>query len=374
MYCKNCGNQIADNSKFCNVCGAVVSEEQTQGKKPSRSSNSRKTKRKKNQIVPIICAVIIVIVFVSCVSSIGNKSKNKQDNISDASDVQESTLSAQEETVANVTEATLTPAIATDWMQYYESNGDYVIFVDAEVMHEYGNYYAGSLACTVVEIANIGNQTINAKVDSDAESLTYSFTFNFSDSSEIENYKNGDIVEIVGTITQQTELFGIKLDTVSLDDCHIVAYGDDAVEKREELKSTVDTQVYYAQAYVQQLEADAEAAKIADKEDYKSSCISVDYDDVARNPSNYEGTDITVSGTVLQVSEGWFDSVTLRVSSNGGVTGDIWYVTYTRDENESRILEDDYITIYGESTGVTSYTTVLGSSVTIPSIKAKIIE
>jgi hypothetical protein len=46
----------------------------------------------------------------------------------------------------------------------------------------------------------------------------------------------------------------------------------------------------------------------------------------------------------------------------------------TRPEGESRILEDDWITCYGECEGVESYTTVLGSQITIPSMKMKYYE
>ena len=99
--------------------------------------------------------------------------------------------------------------------------------------------------------------------------------------------------------------------------------------------------------------------------DYISSCGTVDYNSVERNPSNFNGKRIAITGKVIQVSEGWFDSVTLRVDCNG----DVWYVKYTHKDNESRILEDDIITCYGECTGVESYTTILGSSVTIPSMK-----
>ena len=41
------------------------------------------------------------------------------------------------------------------------------------------------------------------------------------------------------------------------------------------------------------------------------------------------------------------------------------------DENESKILEDDIVTIYGICKGDKTYTSVLGSNVTIPSIEVK---
>ncbi len=106
------------------------------------------------------------------------------------------------------------------------------------------------------------------------------------------------------------------------------------------------------------------------KEDYILECKTVDYSDVARNPDTYKGERITISGKVIQVAEGWFDSVTLRIDCDGN----IWYATYSREENESRILENDMITAYGECDGVKTYMTVLGSQNTIPSIKIKYYE
>lgn len=106
------------------------------------------------------------------------------------------------------------------------------------------------------------------------------------------------------------------------------------------------------------------------RDDYISTCETVVYSDIERNPQEFEGKNITVSGTVIQVSEGWFNSVTLRIESSDG----IWYAKYTRDEDESRILENDIIIVYGECIGVESYRTILGSNVTIPSIKIKYYE
>lgn len=116
---------------------------------------------------------------------------------------------------------------------------------------------------------------------------------------------------------------------------------------------------------------EAKEARLArERENYINSCKTVSYSDVERNPSSYKGTKIKVSGKVIQVVEGWFNSVTLRVEAN---YNDIWYVTYTRAEDESRILEKDNITIYGECKGVRTYTTILGGSETIPSVEAEYI-
>ena len=112
--------------------------------------------------------------------------------------------------------------------------------------------------------------------------------------------------------------------------------------------------------------------EVVSRENYIAECVTVSYDDVARNPDNYDGEMVMFSGTVIQVSEDALDlfstnSVDFRVETSDG----IWYVSYNRPEVESRILEGDYITCYGECDGVTTYISVLGGNVTVPKLIMK---
>ena len=50
------------------------------------------------------------------------------------------------------------------------------------------------------------------------------------------------------------------------------------------------------------------------------------------------------------------------------------YVNYTYSDGESKFLEDDIIIVYGTLEGSKTYTTVLGSTVTIPQFNAKYIK
>lgn len=112
--------------------------------------------------------------------------------------------------------------------------------------------------------------------------------------------------------------------------------------------------------------------EVVSRENYIAECVTVSYDDVARNPDNYDGEKVVFSGPVIQVSEDALDlfsnnSVDFRVETTDG----IWYVSYNRPEGESRILEGDYITCYGECDGVTTYISVLGGNVTVPKLIMK---
>lgn len=112
--------------------------------------------------------------------------------------------------------------------------------------------------------------------------------------------------------------------------------------------------------------------EVVSRENYIAKCDAVLYNDVARNPDIYDGKKVLFSGTVIQVSEDALDlfstnSVDFRVETSDG----IWYVSYNRPEGESRILEGDYITCYGECDGVTTYISVLGGNVTVPKLIMK---
>lgn len=103
------------------------------------------------------------------------------------------------------------------------------------------------------------------------------------------------------------------------------------------------------------------------REEYIAQCENPPYSDVERSPDKYEGEKVAISGTVIQVLEEIFDTVTLRVETPDGV----WHVTYARSDGESRILYGDQITCYGECKGVETYIAPLGNQITIPSLSMK---
>ena len=111
-------------------------------------------------------------------------------------------------------------------------------------------------------------------------------------------------------------------------------------------------------------------------DEYKAQCQSYAYDTIARNPGAYEGSYAKFSGYVLQVQQ---DELlgdlyyTLRIATVGKYDG-VVYVSYTTPTDAPRILEDDYVTMWGQLTGEKTYETVMGNSITIPSFSAEYIE
>ena len=175
----------------------------------------------------------------------------------------------------------------------------------------------------------------------------------------------------------------------------ILTYEDSLENKdkylsNESIKKYGDSIKEKGNAFVAKARQDKEAADKAEKErkaaeekaNYKNSCVVYKYDELARNPSAMKGKPVKVTGKVIQSMKSTYgNSVTLRVnitktgSSYYTYYTDTVYVTYTYpDSSAERILEDDIITIYGDSTGETSYQSTLSGTVTIPSIDAKYIE
>ncbi len=114
---------------------------------------------------------------------------------------------------------------------------------------------------------------------------------------------------------------------------------------------------------------------------YKNSCNSYTYETIFRDSEQYRGQKAVFTGKVIQTMYG-NNRVDMRVNVTAKEYeyiddvsySDTMYVTYYPSSAESRILEDDIITIYGELAGVYSYESVMGGKITIPKINVAILE
>lgn len=115
-----------------------------------------------------------------------------------------------------------------------------------------------------------------------------------------------------------------------------------------------------------------QAALFADDAPRAQIYFDLDYTQASRDPDAYEGTLIKFDGTIVQVMES--DTlIVFRVATDGRYD-DIVYCIYERPEDYTRFLEDDRVNIWGISTGVYTYTAVMGNEITIPSCYVERIE
>ena len=126
-------------------------------------------------------------------------------------------------------------------------------------------------------------------------------------------------------------------------------------------------------------EIDREKYKLSEEELaklYKSNCKSISYDKLSRTPGEYKGEYVKFTGYVVQVcseAESALYYSTYRVATKGKYNN-VVYIKVDNYGSGSRILEDDRITFYGEFSGLFTYETVMGASVTIPCITVAYID
>lgn len=120
------------------------------------------------------------------------------------------------------------------------------------------------------------------------------------------------------------------------------------------------------------------ARKQQEESEFKASCQTYTFEQMARNPENFKGTNIKVTGEVVQALYGT-SGVDLRVNitKEGKYTTyytDTIYVVYYPKAGENKILEGDVITIYGTSQGDYTYISTLGASINLPLVYGKYVE
>ena len=109
-----------------------------------------------------------------------------------------------------------------------------------------------------------------------------------------------------------------------------------------------------------------EEQKAREEEEKKGYNTGITYSQLARTPDDYIGKKVKFSGKVLQVMEG-SGTVQIRLAV-GGNYNNVILCEYLSSTVSSRVLEDDYITVYGNSAGLITYTSTMGGEITIPSM------
>ena len=153
--------------------------------------------------------------------------------------------------------------------------------------------------------------------------------------------------------------------------------GEIIVENLQEIKQAEEEKKAEEESKKIAEKAEEEAKKKAEKEEkeFKESCKKYSFEELARNPDKIEGTNVKITGEVIQALYE-SDSVDLRINitKEGTYTTyytDTVYVVYYPEDGEDKILEDDIITVYGTAQGDYSYTSTIGAKITLPLIYGK---
>ena len=173
----------------------------------------------------------------------------------------------------------------------------------------------------------------------------------------------------MGEIKDKTTAIHIKVSENG-----VLKYNIDINQFNTLTTSTIEENTVLMDANKNNLNKTVSQAKADYINEYKTNCQTYDYKTIFRYVEQYKGKDVKFTGKVVQI----IDKNSYRVN----VTKDRWgyyddtvYVKFVDlDGNTPRILEDDIITFYGTVGDLYTYTTVLGASVTIPSVNANYID
>jgi vacuolar-type H+-ATPase subunit H len=133
-------------------------------------------------------------------------------------------------------------------------------------------------------------------------------------------------------------------------------------ESKEESESKAESVSKATSRRISESKAKAAEAKKYDPSNYQS----IAYDQLARNPDDYEHKKIQFSGQVMQVQND-DDATLLLVWENDNSDNLIMvYVDSGDMPKNGNILEDDEVTVYGIGNGTKSYDTAIGSKNEVP--------
>ncbi len=231
-------------------------------------------------------------------------------------------------------------------------------YITPNDLNTYCSNLEGVKIYTVITVDELDNEKIQSTL---ADGYMMSNFYTTEDATN--KIAEDDVVAVYGTVADYNS-YGSIGTSVNINDCRILAVGDEAssLEQESSSENLADYNLVTAEV--------ADHNNISE-EDYKALCETVSYNDVLRNPDSFDGKYIKVSGTVDQIIEGFLDSVTIYVKDS---SGNKWDCYYYYNDGESHVLEGDYITVHGKCDGTSTSTTVLGKQVTLPSISGEYIE
>lgn len=121
-------------------------------------------------------------------------------------------------------------------------------------------------------------------------------------------------------------------------------------------------------AAAEQAAAEKAAAEKAAKEEEERIGYEtgITYDQLARTPDDFKGKKAKFTGKVIQVMEGKGETQ-LRIAVSGNYDK-VLYVAYKSDIINSRVLENDNVTVKGKSAGIYTYTSTMGGEISIPAM------
>ena len=99
-----------------------------------------------------------------------------------------------------------------------------------------------------------------------------------------------------------------------------------------------------------------------------------DFKTISRNPENYVGEKVKITGYVLQVLGSRTEGYDIRLATKGHYDNVVYVYIIADNTPEYNILEDDKITVYATLAGDYTYTSTMGAEITLPLVNGDFVE
>lgn len=347
MTCKKCGKEYEGEVKFCSECGNNLQEESYHGEKNTLVNSGekvaefveRKSKKKFNTRKKLICLILVIFVLIILVSTFSCKHEFLDATCENAA-------------ICSLCGKEKGDALGHSWDEADCQNPRLCSRCGEKSGKSLGHSWEEA-TCANPKKCKHCNETVGKPLGHSVNDWSVAKEATCSE----KGVKKGTC-EICNNAVEES----IPLIEHSYGDWEIVE------------TATVNTKGKKAKTceicgYVSESEYEISQAE------YKAACKEYSYGEIARNPNSYKGKLGAFYGKVVQVMESdivGYTSYTLRVAIYGDYNK-VFLVSYFAEKNEDHILEDDYITMYGEIQGTKSYETVMGNTITIPYLDADII-
>lgn len=166
---------------------------------------------------------------------------------------------------------------------------------------------------------------------------------------EVDGMTDDEIEETIDKALESTEEDEPEIEKEADEIDEIIAEADERIAERER----------------EEQEALDNRPDTGDLDNYRTD---VDVRDIERNPDDYIHELIVFEGKIIQVlEEGQMSAYRIAVNDD---YARIVLVSTLSSSLEERLLEGDYVTVYGEFTDLLTYETVIGGNRTVPSFVA----
>lgn len=145
-------------------------------------------------------------------------------------------------------------------------------------------------------------------------------------------------------------------------------------KKAEEEQKAAEKEAEEKEAAEQKKREEDAAKAEAEKTDPAAYDTGITYDNLARNPDEHMGDKVKFYGKIIQVMEsdtGEYTQYRFAIDDNYDTVA---YIEISKEQLTSRLLEDDLVTIYGESFGTITYESTMGGNITVPAIIVNMFE